>query len=135
MVGDDLMVTVAEIDSSTSNMVAGVFGRALIVVYRRVTAGRSNCFEEFTKAWLDRDQQIPLGDNASCTLVDVRPDGAVRLGLIAPKEMSVHRTEVYEAIRRENRRRPDDDGDFTVGSPVPKPDKPPEGRAQAVDPT
>ena len=135
MVGDDLMVTVAKIDNSTFNMVAGVFGRALIVVSRRATTGRPTCFEEVTRAWLDREQHIPVGDNVSCRLVDIRPDGVVRLGLIAPKEMSVHRTEVYDAIRRANRRRTDDDGDFTVGSPVPGPDKPPEGKAQAAEPT
>jgi len=36
------------------------------------------------------------------TVVDIRGD-KVRLGINAPKEISVHRKEVYDAIRRENR--------------------------------
>lgn len=36
------------------------------------------------------------------TIVDIRGD-KVRLGITAPKEVSVHRKEVYEAIKRENR--------------------------------
>jgi len=35
-------------------------------------------------------------------VVDIRGD-KVRLGINAPKEISVHRKEVYDAIRRENR--------------------------------
>jgi carbon storage regulator len=34
------------------------------------------------------------------TIVDIRGD-KVRLGIEAPKEVPVHRQEVYEAIRRE----------------------------------
>jgi cytosine/creatinine deaminase len=36
------------------------------------------------------------------TVVDIRGD-KVRLGITAPREISVHRQEVYDAIRRENR--------------------------------
>jgi carbon storage regulator len=36
------------------------------------------------------------------TVVDIRGD-KVRLGINAPREISVHRKEVYDAIRRENR--------------------------------
>ena len=34
--------------------------------------------------------------------MDIRGD-KVRLGISAPKEVAVHRKEVYEAIKRENR--------------------------------
>jgi len=37
------------------------------------------------------------------TVVDIRGD-KVRLGIDAPKEVPVHRQEVYEAIQRENLR-------------------------------
>ena len=41
-----------------------------------------------------------VGDNVEITIVDVRGD-KVRLGITAPKEIPVHRREVYEAIQRE----------------------------------
>src|SRR4030095_4278582 len=49
-----------------------------------------------------KDETIIIGDNIEITVVDIRGD-KVRLGVSAPKEISVHRKEVYEAIRRENR--------------------------------
>ena len=48
-----------------------------------------------------RDESIMIGDNIVVTIVDVRGD-KVRLGIEAPREVSVHRREVYEAIQREN---------------------------------
>jgi len=58
-----------------------------------------------------RDQSIIIGDNVVITVVDVRGD-KVKLGIEAPKEIPVHRQEVYEAIQRENRQaallKPDD---------------------------
>jgi carbon storage regulator len=47
-----------------------------------------------------RDESIIIGDNIVITVVDIRGD-KVRLGLDAPKEVPVHRREVYEAIQRE----------------------------------
>lgn len=41
-----------------------------------------------------------IGDDVEITIVDVRGD-KVRLGINAPREISVHRKEVYEAIQRE----------------------------------
>ena len=49
-----------------------------------------------------RDETIMIGDDIEVTVVDIRGD-KVRLGINAPKEISVHRKEVYDAIRRENR--------------------------------
>jgi len=42
-----------------------------------------------------------IGDDVEITIVDVRGD-KVRLGIVAPREVPVHRREVYEAIQREN---------------------------------
>jgi carbon storage regulator len=47
-----------------------------------------------------KDESIMIGDNVEITIVDVRGD-KVRLGIAAPKEIPVHRKEVYEAIQRE----------------------------------
>ncbi len=41
-----------------------------------------------------------IGDDVEITIVDVRGD-KVRLGITAPREIPVHRREVYEAIQRE----------------------------------
>jgi carbon storage regulator len=49
-----------------------------------------------------RDETIMIGDEIEVTVVDIRGD-KVRLGISAPKEIAVHRKEVYEAIKRENR--------------------------------
>jgi len=48
-----------------------------------------------------RDETIMIGDQIRITVVDIRGD-KVRLGITAPREVQVHRQEVYEAIRREN---------------------------------
>jgi carbon storage regulator len=48
-----------------------------------------------------RDESIIIGDNIVITVVDIRGD-KVRLGIDAPKEIPVHRQEVYDAIQREN---------------------------------
>ena len=49
-----------------------------------------------------RDESIMIGDKIVITIVDIRKD-KVRLGIVAPKEIEVHRQEVYDAIQRENR--------------------------------
>ena len=49
-----------------------------------------------------RDESIIIGDDIVITVVDIRGD-KVRLGINAPREISVHRKEVYDAFRRENR--------------------------------
>ncbi len=47
-----------------------------------------------------KDESIIIGDDVEITIVDVRGD-KVRLGISAPKSITVHRKEVYEAIQRE----------------------------------
>jgi cytosine deaminase len=49
-----------------------------------------------------RDQTIMIGDDIEVTIVDVRGD-KVRLGINAPRTISVHRKEIYDAVKRENR--------------------------------
>jgi carbon storage regulator len=46
-----------------------------------------------------RNEQIVIGSDIVVTIVEVRGD-KVRLGIEAPPDVSVHRQEVYEAIRR-----------------------------------
>jgi len=47
-----------------------------------------------------RDESIIIGDNIVVTIVDIRGD-KVRLGIDAPKDIPVHRQEVYKAIQQE----------------------------------
>jgi len=49
-----------------------------------------------------KDESIIIGDNVEITIVDVRGD-KVRLGITAPRDIPVHRREVYEAIKREEK--------------------------------
>lgn len=47
-----------------------------------------------------RDESIYIGDDVIITVVDIRGD-RVRIGVQAPPNVSVHRQEVYEAIKNE----------------------------------
>ena len=46
-----------------------------------------------------KDEVIVIGDNVRIMVIEIRGD-KVRLGIEAPKEVSVHREEVYNAIHR-----------------------------------
>ena len=47
-----------------------------------------------------KDEKIIIGDNITVMVIEIRGD-KVRLGIEAPKEITVHRQEVYDAIKRE----------------------------------
>lgn len=46
-----------------------------------------------------KNESIIINDDITIVVVEIRGD-KVRLGVEAPKEVPVHRNEVYEAIRR-----------------------------------
>jgi carbon storage regulator len=48
------------------------------------------------------NQSIKIGDEIEITVIEVRGD-QVRLGVTAPREVAVHRKEVYLQIQQENR--------------------------------
>jgi len=50
-----------------------------------------------------RDESIYIGDDIVITVVDIRGD-RVRIGVQAPSDVSVHRQEVYEAIKNGNQK-------------------------------
>jgi len=47
-----------------------------------------------------KGESIMLGDDVEVTIVDVRGD-KVRIGINAPRDISVHRKEIYLAIQKE----------------------------------
>lgn len=49
------------------------------------------------------DQSIMIGDQIRIVVVDVRGD-QVKIGIDAPREIMVHREEVYQEIQAENQR-------------------------------
>ncbi len=53
-------------------------------------------------------ETLMIGDEVTVTVLGVKGN-QVRIGVNAPKNVSVHREEIYERIRRENE---DDDGGY-----------------------
>ncbi len=49
-----------------------------------------------------KNESIIINDHITITVVEIRGD-KVRLGIDAPKDVSVHRREVYDAIQNANK--------------------------------
>lgn len=64
-----------------------------------------------------KDESIIINENIVVTVVEIRGD-KVRLGIQAPRETPVHRTEVQQAIRAEQGLPP-------IELPIPQAPKPP----------
>ena len=47
-----------------------------------------------------KEEKIMIGDEVEITIVDIRGD-KIRLGIVAPQNIPVHRREVYDAIQKE----------------------------------
>jgi carbon storage regulator len=47
------------------------------------------------------DESIMIGDDIEVKLLDIK-DNQVKIGVKAPRDVAVHRREVYEAIQAEN---------------------------------
>jgi len=50
-----------------------------------------------------KDESIMIGDDVEIVIVDVRGD-KVRLGINAPRNVAVHRKEIFIAIQKEKKR-------------------------------
>lgn len=50
-----------------------------------------------------KDQAIMIGDNIELTIIDVQGD-QVRIGINAPKNVSIYRKELFLEIQDENKR-------------------------------
>lgn len=76
------MLSGVEIDQHVSPRFRRLQGKAMLVLSRK------------------KDEKIIIGDNITVMVIEIRGD-KVRLGIEAPKEITVHRQEVYDAIKRE----------------------------------
>jgi carbon storage regulator len=47
------------------------------------------------------NESIMIGDDIEVVIIDIKGD-QVKLGIRAPKRVTVHRKEIYEEIRKEN---------------------------------
>lgn len=48
-----------------------------------------------------KGEQIRIGDNIVISVIEVRGD-KVRLAIDAPRDIAVHRQEIWDAIKKEN---------------------------------
>jgi carbon storage regulator len=53
-----------------------------------------------------KNESIVIGDNIEITVVDIQGD-QVRIGINAPKNVSIHRKEIYLEIQSENKKAAD----------------------------
>lgn len=49
-----------------------------------------------------KDESIVIGNNIEIQIMDIQGD-QVKIGITAPKNITVHRKEIYEEIQRENK--------------------------------
>ena len=62
-----------------------------------------------------KSESIVIGDNVLITVVEIRQD-RVRLGIDAPKSVTVHRREVYDKIKRSEGLEKTPQGDSASGN-------------------
>jgi carbon storage regulator len=49
-----------------------------------------------------KEESIMIGDNIEIVVVDI-DEGKVKLGIKAPKDIEIHRREIYEEIQKSNK--------------------------------
>lgn len=59
-------------------------------------------------------ETLVIGEDVSVTVLGVKGN-QVRIGVNAPKNVAVHREEIFERIRRENEDQADSNGGFSAG--------------------
>ena len=64
-----------------------------------------------------KNESIVINNDITVTVVEIRGD-KVRLGIVAPKEVPVHRQEVYDAIHGKDAANPPAPSTVVVNKPV-----------------
>jgi carbon storage regulator len=114
ILGEDILVTVVQLR-----------GDRVVLQIKDSTKPERISSDEVQTISMERDDEYTVCDDVKISVVDIRAEKA-RIGVHGPKEMTVHRKEVYDAVRRENdaarRRRWDlgDDEDGGAGAGVPR---------------
>lgn len=60
-----------------------------------------------------RNQKIMIGDDICIVIVEIVGESQVKIGIEAPRNIAVHRAEVYEEIKRVNQAAAE-----TTGTPI-----------------
>jgi carbon storage regulator CsrA len=98
MIGDGVEIVVTKMRAK----------RVALLVKLLAVGGRFTFEDVFDVQLNEGDEPIRLPGNVTCEIVQVGGEKA-RIGICAPESTSIHRREVYDAIKRENRR---DRGNF-----------------------
>src|SRR3954471_20819169 len=110
-------------DGSCLLTVLQVRGEEVALLISHSPPNRAGALDSWT-AKLVRDSTVKVGATAEVTVVDIRGE-KTRFGIVASKSASVHRLEVYEAIKRETRGAAGGEAeDGLAGSRVPRPQGP-----------
>lgn len=104
VVNDQVFITVEEADAFEVTLVLTGMPRGMLAFTRQdANAGRLP-EKAANRFLLQKNEWIVIGDDVSICIVDLRlVDGdrcKVRLGVLSPSHMPVHRREVYDAIQR-----------------------------------
>ncbi len=86
--------------------------RALFAQNAGVTCGETRLMLVLSRK---KNESIIIDDHITITVVEIRGD-KVRLGIEAPKEVPIHRSEIHEAIQAEKRALSENEDSSTVPS-------------------
>lgn len=103
MIGDDMTITITKIQGNRTRIKTQAPNH--VPIWRsEITSTQARKPEARTKEATalvltrESDQSINIGNDIVITVIQIRGD-KVRLGIQAPRDVPVHRHEVYEAIQ------------------------------------